>query len=54
MEAPLSLTVMTWMDGGSLSFLTKVSVSREAVPLPMAMASMSCFLTRVVSSTAAS
>jgi hypothetical protein len=37
-----------------LSFFTKASVSREAVPLPMAMASMSYFYISVVTSTAAS
>ncbi|OQB78825.1 MAG: hypothetical protein BWX86_03019 [Verrucomicrobia bacterium ADurb.Bin122] len=39
MEAPDSLTITTGIAGGRPSERTKASVSRPAVPLPMAMAS---------------
>ena len=39
MEAPDSLTITTGMEAGRPSVRTNASVSRPAVPLPMAMAS---------------
>ena len=40
MEAPDSLTMTIGIEDGSLASLTAPSASRDAVPLPMAMASI--------------
>ena len=40
-EAPLSFTMTTGMEAGRLSDLMKASVSRPAVPFPIATASIS-------------
>lgn len=40
MDAPDSLTMTTGMEDGSLASLMAPSASRDAVPLPMAMASI--------------
>ena len=39
MDAPLSFTITTGMLAGNFSVRMKASVSRDAVPLPIAMAS---------------